>query len=312
MTTILSNTTVPNTPAVQAAQRNLDAVTQQWIDAGLEAGLFVASLHPTGGQIADGISLARNVSSGDYGAALVDGIGMVPVLGDLFKGFLRGGRIRRMVRAADEALDAGRRQLQRVSEIARRKVAASTLRARMIAQRDDIMKKYEGCNDAVCRRARDEELRDLYGRGNLPAEGTGSFRNPDGTPAAVGEGIFVPDPNDRTGAKLARALEDHGATGIPYSNGRPDLSGFPPLGSTAPDGKAWSVEIEQSLVGGRKADTDASWGAWRDQYGADHWDPTDGHWHHSGDGATMQYVDQDIHGPLSYIGDNAINQSPEF
>ncbi|MBT0957822.1 HNH endonuclease [Alphaproteobacteria bacterium KMM 3653] len=312
MTTILEGTSVPDTPDVRAAQGNLDAVTQQWVDVGVEAGLFVASLHPTGGQIADGISLARNVSSGNYGAAVVDGIGMVPVLGDLFKGFFRGRRITRAVEAADAALDVARRNMQRVGEIARRKLASRTLRNRIRQRRDDIMRKYEGCNDAVCRQARDEELRDLYGRGNLPAEGTGTWRNADGSPAAVGEGMFVPDPNNPTGARLADALDQHGATGIPYSNGQPDLSGFPPPGSASPNGNAYSVEIEQSLTGDRTADRNASWGAWRDQYGADYDDPTGGHWHHSGDGATMQYVDQDIHGALSHAGDASVNQSPEF
>ena len=41
-------------------------------------------------------------------------------------------------------------------------------------------------------------------------------------------------------------------------------------------------------------------------------DPVDGHWHHSGDGASMMYVDRDIHGSLSHVGDASINQTPEF
>jgi hypothetical protein len=199
-----------------------------------------------------------------------------------------------------------------VGEIARRKVAARALHGAMRRRRDAIMRKYEGCNNATCRAQRDEELRDLYGRGNLPAEGTGSFRNADGSPAPVGEGVFVPDRSSRTGADLADALEDHGRTGIPYSNGRPDLSGFPPPGSAAPNGRAWSVEIEQSLTGDRVADRNASWGAWRDAHGANNRDPRGGNWHHSGDGATMQYVDQRIHGSLSHVGDAATNQTAEF
>ena len=202
--------------------------------------------------------------------------------------------------------------MQRVGEIARRKVAARTLSRQMKRRRDAILDKYKGCNSAACRANRDAELRELHGRGNLPAESTGSFRNPDGSPAPVGEGIFVPDPNDPTGARLADALQDHGATGIPYSNGRPDLSGFPPPGSAAPDGRAYRVEIEQSLTGDRVADRDASWGAWREQYGSSNPDPQGGHWHHAGDGASMMYVDQNIHGALSHVGDASVNQTPEF
>ncbi|MFC6588657.1 HNH endonuclease [Sulfitobacter pacificus] len=314
MTDILNNTQAPDTPDVRAAQTRLDAAQAEWVDAGVEAGLLVASLSPVGGQVADGISLARNVAGGNYGAAIVDGIGFVPVLGDVFKGWFRGGRVARRVQQAEELLSAGRRQFQRVSEIARRKAASGVLRRRMQQRRDNIMRKYEGCQDEVCRAARDAELRDMYsqhGR-NLPAESTGSFRNPDGSPAPPGEGTFIPNPNDRTGGDLADALDEHGASGIPYSNGQPDLSGFPPRGSAGPDGNAWSVEIEQSLTGERGADRNASWGTWRDQYGDTHRDPSGGHWHHSGDGATMQYVDADIHGALSHSGDASINQSPEF
>lgn len=114
------------------------------------------------------------------------------------------------------------------------------------------------------------------------------------------------------GARLAERLTHHNAAGIPYANGQPDLSGFPPPGSAAPDGRAWSVDIEQSLSGDRRADLDASWGTWREQYGANHSDPIRGHWHHSGNGATMQYVDSDIHSAISHTGDASINRSPEF
>lgn len=73
MTDILSNTQVPDTPDVRAAQTRLDAAQAEWVDAGVEAGLLVASLSPVGGQVADGISLARNIAGGNYGAAIVDG-----------------------------------------------------------------------------------------------------------------------------------------------------------------------------------------------------------------------------------------------
>lgn len=147
---------------------------------------------------------------------------------------------------------------------------------------------------------------------NAKSEGTGAFRNADGSPAPVGEGVFVPDRSTRTGAGRADALLDHRKTGIPSTNRRPDLSGFPPPGSSAPSGPAWSVQIEQSLTSDRVADRNASWGAWRDAHGANNRDPRGGNWHHSGDGATMHYVDQRIHGALSHVGDAATNQTAAF
>ncbi|MBK4218242.1 HNH endonuclease [Paracoccus caeni] len=311
----LSGVDVPaNDPAVLAAQSRLDDASQVWVDIGIEAGLLVASSSPVGGQVADGISLARNVAAGNYVDAIVDGVGFVPVLGDLFKGFFRGRKIKRALEAADQALDVARKGLSRAQEIARRRIASTRFWGAIKRRRDEILKKYENCNAALCRKQRDDELRAMYRENgvNLPAESTGTWKNADGTPAALGEGMFVPDPNDPVGANLSRHLSRHNATGIPYENGQPNLSGFPPPGSAGPDGKAWSVDIEQSLSGNRQADLDASWGTWRDQYGSDYRDPRGGSWHHTGNGSTMQYVDRDLHGALSHTGDVAINQSPEF
>ncbi|SFA62709.1 A nuclease of the HNH/ENDO VII superfamily with conserved WHH [Paracoccus halophilus] len=301
-------------PGVVAAQSRLDDASRVWVDVGIEAGLLVASSSPVGGQVADGISLARNVAAGNYVDAIVDGVGFVPVLGDLFKGFFRGRKIKRAVEAADKALDAARSGLKRAQEIARRRIASTRYWDAIKRRRDEILKKYESCSKAPCRKQRDDELRAMYRENgvNLPAESTGTWKNADGTPAPLGEGIFVPDPNDPVGAKLADSLEYHGVNGVPYSNGQPDLSGFPPPGAAGPDGKVWSVDIEQSLSGSRDLDKRASWAAWREQYGADFSDPYDGHWHHSGNGSTMQYVDQDIHSALSHTGDASINQTPEF
>lgn len=303
-----------NDPGVRAAQSRLDDASQAWVDVGIEAGLLVASSSPVGGQVADGISLARNVAAGNYVDAIVDGVGFVPVLGDLFKGFFRGRKIKRAVAAADEALGAARKGLERAQEIARRRIASTRFWGAIKRRRDEILKKYKNCNAAPCRKQRDDELRAMYRENgvNLPAESTGTWKNADGTPAALGEGMFVPDPNDPVGANLSRHLSRHNATGIPYENGQPSLSGFPPLGSAGPDGKAWSVDIEHSLAGDRRADRDASWGAWREKYGSDYPDPQRGHWHHSGNGSTMQYVDQDIHSTLSHSGDASFNTSPEF
>lgn len=313
MTDILNNTQAPDTPDVRAAQTRLDAAQAEWVDAGVEAGLLVASLSPVGGR-----SLTVSLWRATWLAAITaQRLWTVSALFRCLATYSKAGSeavVARRVQQAEELLSAGRRQFQHVSELARRKAASGVLRRRMQQRRDNIMRKYEGCQDEVCRAAGDAELRDMYsqhGR-NLSAESTGSFRNPDGSPAPPGEGTFIPNPNDRTGGDLADALDEHGASGIPYSNGQPDLSGFPPRGSAGPDGNAWSVEIEQSLTGERGADRNASWGTWRDQYGDTHRDPSGGHWHHSGDGATMQYVDADIHGALSHSGDASINQSPEF
>lgn len=187
-----------NDPGVRAAQSRLDDASQAWVDVGIEAGLLVASSSPVGGQVADGISLARNGAAGNYVDAIVDGVGFVPVLGDLFKGFFRGRKIKRAIETADKALGAAREGLSRAKEIARRRIASTQFWGAIKRRRDDILKKYKNCNAAACRKQRDDELRAMYRENgvNLPAESTGAWKNADGTPAALGEGMFVPDPND--------------------------------------------------------------------------------------------------------------------
>ena len=113
----------------------------------------------------------------------------------------------------------------------------------------------------------------------------------------------------------ALSAHQNPVTGIPYSNGEPDLSGFPPLGrnNSAPDGRAYSVEIEQSLTGDRGADAHAAWRQRAEDYpGTRNPDRDEGRWHHTGDGVTMQFVDRRVHESLAHQGGVAMNTSPGF
>ena len=173
------------------------------------------------------------------------------------------------------------------------------------SQRDEIMERYRGCTVQQCR-ARDAEL----GRvSRLPDPNSGTWRNADGTPAAAGDGLFVP--NEGTNLHAALSRHPNGAQGIPYNNGQADLSAFPPRGSAGPNGKPYSVEIQQSLDGDRAADRSAAWGQWRQDFPGKA-DPSRGVWHHTGDGVTMQYVDESVHGALAHQGGVAMNTSPGF
>ncbi|MEL6476715.1 MAG: HNH endonuclease [Pseudomonadota bacterium] len=291
---------------VRAAQSARDGAQQVYIDLGIEAGLLVASTNPVGGQIADGISLASNLAGGNYGAALVDGLGFIPFGGDALKGLIRGNSIRRRMVQADRVLSAARTALSRAQTFARRRIASSQYWQGIKRRRDQVLDRFGTCNTQACRQARDAEM----GRvSRLPDPNTGTWRNADGTPGVAGDGLFVP--NDGTRLHTALSAHPNGSQGIPFSNGQPDLSAFPPSGSAAPGGGPFSVEIEQSLAGDRTADRAASWGQWRaDNPGRP--DPQGGIWHHTGDGVTMQYVDQDIHGALAHQGGVAMNTSQEF
>ena len=250
------NADIAGDPGVAAAQRNLDAAQQAWVDIGIEAGLLVASSSPVGGQIADGISFSRNVAQGNYGGALLDAIGFVPVGGDLIKGFFRGRRIRRAMQAADDALGAARTAMTRATTFARRRAAASQYWGAIRRRRDAIKDRYRNCRRGPCA---DERDRALERQSRLPSRENGTWQDSNGNRVPAGEGNFVPNP----GTRMHDALSRHQSpvTGIPYSNGQPDLSGFPPLGrgGADPNGRAYSVDIEQSLTGDRNADAHAAW-----------------------------------------------------
>lgn len=121
----------------------------------------------------------------------------------------------------------------------------------------------------------------------------------------------LPDEDSR----LYDALSDrqNPVTGIPYNDGVPDLSGFPPPGrhNSAPGGGPYRVEIEQSLTGSRGADRNAAKRQWREDYPGRR-TPEQGHWHHEADGVTMTYIDRRVHGGLAHEGSVAMNTSPGF
>jgi hypothetical protein len=304
---------VSGTPEVQAAQGRLNTAQQQWVDIGIEAGMLVASTNPVGGQVVDGISLARNVAAGDYGGALVDAIGFIPFGGDAIKGFFRGRKIARAMRAADDALAAARTGMARATEFAKRRLAASEYWQAIQRRRQAILDKYANCRRKECADDRDRELE---AQSNLPSRENGDWVDANGNRVPAGTGNFVP----KEGTRLHDALTAHQnpVTGIPYTNGQPDLSGFPPpgRGNAGPNGGAYSVEIPQAIGADRTAngvaDRNAAWGEWRQQYGTTNGDPQGGNWHHTGDGVTMQYVDREVHGALSHQGAGSMNTDVDF
>ena len=323
MGTNVRNADISGDPGVAAAQRTMDGAEQVWVDLGIEAGLLVASSSPVGGQIADGISLSSNLASGNYGGALVDAIGFIPFGGDAFKGLVRGSSIARRMRRANDALAAARTGLSRAQEFARRRMAASQYWGAIKRRRDSIINRYSNCRRRECADRRDAELE---AESRLPSRDRGDWVDRNGNRVPAGTGMFRPKetlPDGRPNP-LYNALREHKDPdsqdfGIPYSDGKPDLSGFPPLGRNNRDrnGQIYQVEIEQNMdtslskADRRTADRNASWGQWRRDY-PNRRDPEDGVWHHDTDGVTMQFVDEDLHRALSHEGSASMNVDPGF
>lgn len=302
------NADISGDAGVAAAQRGLDDATQAWIDAGVEAGLLVASSIPGVGWAADSVSLARSAAAGDIAGVVMDAIGFIPFGGDAIKGFFRGRRIKRALAAADEAMAAARTGVSRAQEFARRRMAASRYWGAIKRRRDEIKDAYKNCKTEACKEARKRELEQTT---RLPSRQQGEWKNADGSPALPGEGVFVP----KEGTRLHDALSEHQqpVTGVPFKDGQPDLSGFPPSGrgNSAPGGGPYTVEIEQSLTGDRSADATEAWRQRAEDFPGTN-NPERGVWHHTGDGVTMQYVDSQVHGSLAHQGGVAMNTSPEF
>lgn len=304
------NADISGNAGVAAAQRKLDDATQVWIDVGVEAGLLVASSIPGVGWAADTVSLARSAAAGDIAGVVMDVIGFIPFGGDAIKGFFRGRRIRRAMVAADEAMAAARTGLSRAQEFARRRMAASQYWGAIKRRRDEIKDAYRRCDSEVCREARRRELEQTT---RLPSRQQGQWKNADGSPALPGEGVFVP--NEGTNLHSALSAHQQPVTGVPFKDGQPDLSGFPPPGrnNSAPAGGPYTVEIEQSLSGDRNADAAAAWRQRAEDFpGTRNPNREDGRWHHTSDGVTMQFVDADVHGALAHQGGVSMNTSPNF
>jgi hypothetical protein len=314
---IRSRTSGANDPAVAAAQRKVDGVNETLKELGIETAKLAASSSPIGGQLVDGASAIANISAGNYGAAFLDGLGMVPVAGDFLKGSIRGVKIGRAAMKAKKALDVAKAALTRAKAFAKTRAAAKAYWKGIKGKRDAIIKKYKGCKTAACAKKRDAELRGVT---RLPKTG-GKWVDKNGNPVPAGSGYWKPDP----GTPLAETLKRYKdpatgkpVTGVPFKDGAPDFTGFPPKGMS----KTHQVEIDMS--GDSRADISAAQKALRDKGGPDtRGSGQNGTWHHEPDGVTMSYVDKDVHTAYKkadgsanpgtpHAGGDSMTRDPEF
>ncbi|MBL3563914.1 HNH endonuclease [Rhodovulum sulfidophilum] len=284
MGSIHDQTSVPDTPEVRSAQSRVDVLDAEVLAIAEEGVLLAASTSPVGGQIADAYSMSKNIAQGNYGWAIVDGIGFIPVLGDAIKGAAKGTKLARAAADAAEALSTAKAALARTRAFARTRAAAEAYWRQIKAKRDAIIDSFRGCKTEVCRKARDADLRKIN---RMPGKG-GTWVDPHGNLVPAGSGYWKPDP----GSSLYDALSKHQTPvqGVPFTDGKPDFTGFPPRGFD----KTPQVEIEMS--GNSPKDIGAARTAYKDATGVT--TPRTGGpgtWHHEPDGVTMSYVDADVH-----------------
>jgi hypothetical protein len=182
---------------------------------------------------------------------------------------------------AKKKLSLAKAGLARARRQAQTRTASGQYWANVKAQRQKILNKYKNCATAQCA-ARDKELRKVT---RLPAT-KGTWQTPGGKPAPAGQGLWVPSPTSR----LAKIVQGHGKTGVPFSDGKPDFTPFPPKGMAAVP----QVDIEMS--GNSGSDINAAENALIARGGPNtKGSGQPGTWHHETNGVDMSYVDKDVH-----------------
>ena len=104
--------------ATASAWNDLQKLNSQYGELALDASLAAGgALPPPFGTAADIASLGKSVFTGDWGGALFDIIGFVPVLGDAAKGGKIANKLNDLRKALDTANSAIAKRFQKTKEI---------------------------------------------------------------------------------------------------------------------------------------------------------------------------------------------------
>lgn len=282
-----------------------NAYTELAADAALTAGSMAP---PPFGTVADIASLGKSLFKGDWGGALFDVVGFIPLIGDAIKAAGKGTKIANKMSDISKALKKLRAALARQKRalINGRKAAAKQYWQKIKTKgKKDYKKAIENCSTATCRENFASKKGPQYK--NAPKSGkNGSWAG------ERGDGDWVP----KKGSDLDKALKKFNQQNpplkmdrIPYKDGFPDYTDF---AYKTPDGKMARVEIPQQ--GGSK-DFKTSTEAMREMLGDPKWKKPKGYtWHHEPDGVTMTLVPKDLHGfPESpHAGGTSLSKKPDF
>jgi len=223
-------------------------------DAGLAAG---GALPPPFGTAADVASLGRSLWKADWGGALFDVIGFVPLIGDAAKGAKVANRLNDLRRSLDVAKSA----LQKNLNLTKR-TAAKYWDDIAKRNRDAYEKAIEGCANKACRDAR-------------AAMKGPQYRN---TPTDGANGKWVGERGDSVWQP------SNGGPPVAYKNGFPDYSPYS------------KGDIDIAMKGNESSDFTAATKGMREKLNNPDWElPSNMTWHHNENGTTMQLIPKDIH-----------------
>ncbi|MBP2847914.1 HNH endonuclease [Dickeya oryzae] len=282
-------------PEIEADRKKVMDMESQYNDLIVDSGLAAAGAAPPPfGTAADVVSLGRSLFKGDWGGAALDALGFIPILGDGAK----AGKIAAKVEKVTAALSKAKAALN-TKVFATTRENAKKYWKELIAKRkqEKLDKELGKCKTEECKKLAKEKFEKdkSMDPGRLPYSEKGSWVGPDGKPCPPGTGMYKPDPEKNK--SLYEVVTRHGKEGVPFKDGHPDFSGFPPLKDGKPigdGGKPYQVEIDMK---GNGSDFSSARNAFSEKYGKKL--PKDqerlGTWHHEPDGVTMSLVDKDIH-----------------
>lgn len=312
-----------STDKIAAAEKELTQLEAKYKEIAADASLAAASMAPPPvGTIADAVSLGKSLITGDWGGALLDAVGFIPLFGDAAKAAGKGAKLIKTADALKTSIKTMSRKLGRLKD--------GLLKARKTEAKkywDEITKigrkKYDEaiakCTTEACRKNVPITTKGEHYK-YTPAGGKGKGDWIDGT---RGDGKWKPDPDSKLGKQLEefsknKGLNPSGKTldSMPYKNGFPNYDGF-----VAPIGKG-KAQVEIPQTGNNNIDFKAADEALKASTGKTRRDIEEilGDdialtWHHKEDGVTMQLIPQKLHGARNqsgHAGGGSSMKNPEF
>ncbi|EHD21391.1 HNH endonuclease [Brenneria nigrifluens] len=282
-------------PEIEADRKKVLEMESQYSELIIDGGLAAAGAAPPPfGTAADIASLGRSLFKGDWSGAALDVLGLIPIAGDAAK----AGKIAVKVEKVTEALSKAKAALNTKVFAATRENAKKYWKELIAKRKKEKLDSELGkCKTEECKKLAREKFendKSMY-PGRLPSSDKGKWVDKDGNPCPSGTGKYMPDPEKNP--SLYDAVQRHGKDGIPFKDGHPDFSEFPPLKDGKPigeNGKPYQVEIDMT---GNSSDFKKAKKTFSDKYNSTLSDAEwrSGTWHHESDGVTMTFVDKKIH-----------------
>ncbi|MCK5896418.1 MAG: hypothetical protein KAG20_06405 [Cocleimonas sp.] len=103
-----------NPDTIAKAEKELLQLEAHYKELAADAALTAASMAPPPlGTVADVVSIGKSLWTGDWGGALLDVVGLIPIVGDGIKGAAKGTKIANKMKAVADAISVAKTKLAR-------------------------------------------------------------------------------------------------------------------------------------------------------------------------------------------------------